>query len=182
MVEWEIRQTFFFLIADLRAEKREEAYKKLAGSRDKNVSDLAEIGKTIANVLFENADPKTLDSVIEFFDHTPTESDYWYKLMETSGQVVLGEALSIAESKRKEELLRYGLKLIGRALSGWVPVSETTIEMLKRIKTDDKEIKDFVAFLIKRNEELSPNTSLFAWRAPITTNHSSQSSRRKVIG
>lgn len=152
----ELRRAFFLLIADGRAAQREEGFKVLSISDDPKMRQLGDVGKTIAEALHSNGEPKKLESALEFFKRVPG-TDYWHRYMETSGQVILRTGVLATEnSARKLQLMDYGVRLIGMALSGSFPVSDATIEILQSIPPQYREAKAAADALAMRNEALRP--------------------------
>ncbi|MBU0532599.1 hypothetical protein KKB44_03835 [Candidatus Micrarchaeota archaeon] len=150
----ETQEMFFTLIWHEGRVKRGEITAKLSSSDDPNVRELANIGNSIIKVLNGEEKSATLSDALKSFDRLPT-TDYWHSFMETSGQVLISKGLRMKKGKRSE-FLKYGVAMVALAGSSSFPVSETTIDLLKKAKKADKSLAEAADRIIRQNPSLKP--------------------------
>lgn len=169
MEETEVARLYFVLMADGRAEKRNEAAARLHQLPWSDGRKLAAAGSQVARVLGGEADSKTLEGVYKTLCSLQITS-YSARLIEATGQVLITKALELPpENKRRPELLGHGLKILGRAQNAGFPLSDYGVGLAKRAKEADPKNSALADEIIRRNSFLKPerlDTSAFPKAGP----------------
>jgi hypothetical protein len=150
------REVYFTLVHDSRAQKREEALRQLVESGDQYLKRIAEAGAAIAKVVCEGADAKTLGEAAEKLSGLPM-SDYWKKYLEVSGQVLIDRGLAMERSEKRSAILESGMKLMAGAMSGGFPLSDASIELVKKARDAEPALQEAAGSIVVLNSHLIPS-------------------------
>lgn len=150
----EVKTQFFTLIHDGRPEKKEAAAAFLRASQLANVRKLAEIGEALVAVRDGNTERAIFEMALEGFRSLPT-SDFWYKFIETSGQVLISAgSIPGRDPVLARMLCERGLELMSFALTLGIPLSDQSVSLVRGVQVRQKSLSAMAGAVLSLNEQL----------------------------
>lgn len=148
----ETRNRFFIAISGEPGEQGQAL--DVLSKGNKNQRKLAEIGAVIRDVLSGKKEPKALEQALDGFRTLPMSS-FWSGMLEKTGHVLINKGEPLKGGKRTE-ILAYGLSMFTLALSVGIPLSDHTLDVVKKLG-GEADLKSMASEILKRNALFRPD-------------------------
>jgi hypothetical protein len=153
----EIQRLFFILIADERGAARDEARERIAAIGGAEYGALSRGGALIGEAICGNGGRNELANAQKEFGTLPIGSE-WNGYLETAGQTLVIAVLSQGgrDAAVLDAMLEHSLLLLSKAQDGGYPLSEFTMERVRRVADGDSRHKALADSIVRQNALLLP--------------------------
>ncbi len=149
------RELFFRLAASPDSGERRRAFDDLQKSGRPDGEKIALVGFSVSKFVTGSAGPSALAEAMKI-GQSISYTDFNNAFFEIAAQILLGMGASMEAGARRRSAVEWGLAMMRRAMFGGFPISDESIDMMRRAKDAELSLSAVADSLIMHNESLLP--------------------------